>query len=65
MHTITETYTSDKNKNVRSAYVRIKTHIYIPGISYHMLNESQQNPKPRRAYPQEKDSMKQTKSGRW
>ena len=39
-----KSYTSDKQKYVRSAYVRIKIHIY------HMLNESQQKLKPTRQH---------------
>ena len=52
IHTITnlnKSYT-DNNKNVRSAYVRIKVHTCI-----YILNESQQKPKPRRQHSARKE----------
>ena len=56
MHTITETklYISDKNKKVRSAYVRFKICIY------HMLNETQQKPNPRRQHSTHKKKRMKT-----
>ena len=65
IHTTTETNRIPQTKIKRWDQISVRTHFEVPGIimysEYHMLNESQQKPKPRRQH----STRKKKKGYKW